>query len=38
MLSDPVHFQAIFHSLQQVKDLYNMQTELGMANEAVASR
>jgi len=38
MLSDPVYFQAIFHSLQHVKDLYNSQTELGMANEAIASR
>lgn len=37
LLSDPVYFQAIFHSLQQVKDLYNAQAELGMANEAIAS-
>jgi len=36
MLSDPVYFQAIFHSLQLVKDLYNSQTELGLANEAIA--
>lgn len=38
MLSDPVYFQAVFHSLQQVGDLYNTQSELGMANEAIASR
>jgi len=38
MLSDPVYFQAVFHSLQQVGDLYNTQTELGMANEAIASK
>ena len=38
LLSDSVYFQAIFHSLQQVKDLYNAQTELGMANEAIASK
>ncbi|KDR82596.1 hypothetical protein GALMADRAFT_56945 [Galerina marginata CBS 339.88] len=36
MLSDPVYFQAIFHSLGYVKDLYRSQTELGMANEAIA--
>jgi len=36
MLSDPVYFQAVFHSLQQVKDLYKSQTDLGKANEATA--
>ena len=37
LISDPVFFQAIFHSLECVKDLYRSQAELGMANEAIAS-
>jgi ESCRT-I complex subunit VPS37 len=37
MISDPLYFQAIFHSLEGVKDLYRSQAELGMANEAIAS-
>jgi hypothetical protein len=37
LISDPVFFQAIFHSLERVKDLYRAQAELGMANEAIAS-
>ena len=37
LISDPVYFQAMFHSLQCVKDLYRSQAELGMANEAIAS-
>jgi ESCRT-I complex subunit VPS37 len=37
MLSDPTYFQAIFHSLGYVQDLYRSQTELGQANEAIAS-
>lgn len=37
LISDPVYFQAIFHSLECVKDLYKSQAELGMANEAIAS-
>ncbi|KAF8890030.1 hypothetical protein CPB84DRAFT_1785227 [Gymnopilus junonius] len=36
LLSDPVYFQAIFHSLSFVKDLYKSQSELGSANEAIA--
>ncbi|KAF4617798.1 hypothetical protein D9613_005980 [Agrocybe pediades] len=36
LLSDPVYFQAVFHSLGFVKDLYKSQSELGMANEAIA--
>ncbi|CAA7261479.1 unnamed protein product [Cyclocybe aegerita] len=36
LLSDPVYFQAIFHSLNYVKELYKSQAELGMANEAIA--
>ncbi|KAH9480585.1 Vacuolar protein sorting-associated protein 37A [Psilocybe cubensis] len=36
LLSDPVYFQAVFHSLSYVKDLYKSQAELGLANEAIA--
>ncbi|KAF9485917.1 hypothetical protein BDN70DRAFT_902945 [Pholiota conissans] len=36
MLSDPLYFQAVFHSLSFVKDLYRSQAELGHANEAIA--
>ena len=36
LLVDPVYFQTIFHSLGYVKDLYRSQSELGMANEAIA--
>ncbi|KAG2066446.1 hypothetical protein BDR04DRAFT_1160228 [Suillus decipiens] len=36
ILNDPAYFQSIFHSLPQVKELYQAQTELGMANEAIA--
>ncbi|KAF5315153.1 hypothetical protein D9619_007057 [Psilocybe cf. subviscida] len=36
MLSDPTYFQAVFHSLGYVQDLYRSQTELGQANEAIA--
>jgi hypothetical protein len=38
LLSDPVYFQAIFHSLNQVKALYQAQAELGLANESIASQ
>jgi len=38
LLSDPTYFQAVFHSLGYVKDLYKSQSELGMANEAIASK
>jgi ESCRT-I complex subunit VPS37 len=37
MLADPMYFQAIFHSLERVKSLYQAQAELGMANESIAS-
>jgi hypothetical protein len=36
ILNDPAYFQSIFHSLPQVKELYQAQAELGMANEAIA--
>lgn len=36
LLIDPVYFQAIFHSLEQVKSLYQAQAELGSANESIA--
>ncbi|KAJ7212016.1 hypothetical protein GGX14DRAFT_564510 [Mycena pura] len=37
MLSDPVYFQAVFHSLSRVKAVYQAQAELGMANESIAN-
>ncbi|KAF8630924.1 hypothetical protein AX17_005281 [Amanita inopinata Kibby_2008] len=37
MLLDPVYFQAMFHSLNKIKALYQAQAELGMANEAIAN-
>ncbi|KAK2463314.1 hypothetical protein APHAL10511_004625 [Amanita phalloides] len=36
MMVDPVYFQAVFHSLERVKVLYEAQTDLSMANEAIA--
>ncbi|PPR00434.1 hypothetical protein CVT24_004495 [Panaeolus cyanescens] len=36
LLSDPVYFQAVFHSLSNVKEMYKSQAELGMANQAIA--
>ncbi|KAJ7366983.1 hypothetical protein DFH08DRAFT_182263 [Mycena albidolilacea] len=36
LLTDPVYFQAIFHSLPRVKAMYQSQAELGMANESIA--
>ncbi|TFK81454.1 hypothetical protein K466DRAFT_557892 [Polyporus arcularius HHB13444] len=36
LLADPQYFQAIFHSLPQVKLLYQGQAELGSANESIA--
>jgi len=36
LLADPTYFQAIFHSLNQVKALYQGQAELGLANESIA--
>jgi hypothetical protein len=37
MLFDPAYFQAMFHMLGHTKALLASQTELGMANEALAS-
>ena len=37
MLAEPAYFQAIFHSLSKVKELYQSQAELGLANETIAS-
>lgn len=37
MLADPAYFQAIFHTLSRVKELYKGQAELGRANETIAS-
>ncbi|KAF8349208.1 hypothetical protein F5887DRAFT_482680 [Amanita rubescens] len=36
MLLDPNYFLAFFHSLEKVKVMYQSQTELSMANEAIA--
>ncbi|KAF8895345.1 hypothetical protein BD779DRAFT_1466786 [Infundibulicybe gibba] len=36
LLTDPNYFQAVFHSLDRVKSLYQAQAELGMANESIA--
>lgn len=36
LLVDPAYFQAIFHSLGRVQDLYKSQAELGLANETIA--
>ncbi|GJJ15554.1 hypothetical protein Clacol_009832 [Clathrus columnatus] len=37
LLADPQYFQAIFHSLPRVKALIQARSELGMANESIAS-
>ncbi|KAF8073731.1 hypothetical protein FPV67DRAFT_1560087 [Lyophyllum atratum] len=37
LLTDPLYFQAMFHSLDRVKALYQAQAELGMANESIAN-
>ena len=37
ILADSAYFQAIFHTLSKVKELYQSQAELGLANEAIAS-
>jgi len=37
MLSDPTYFQAIYHSLDKVKALFQAQADLGAANESIAS-
>ncbi|TBU38187.1 hypothetical protein BD309DRAFT_874917 [Dichomitus squalens] len=36
LLTDPQYFQAIFHTLPQVKLLYQGQADLGSANESIA--
>ncbi|KAI0087832.1 hypothetical protein BDY19DRAFT_1010730 [Irpex rosettiformis] len=36
LLVDPAYFQAVFHSLNEVKALYQRQAELGLANESIA--
>ncbi|KAJ7784531.1 hypothetical protein B0H16DRAFT_301389 [Mycena metata] len=36
LLTDPVYFKAIFHSLDRVRVMYQSQAELGMANESIA--
>jgi len=35
--TDPAYFQAIFHMLSKVKELYQSLAELGLANETIAS-
>lgn len=37
LLTDPLYFQAVFHSLERVKALYQAQAELGLANESIAN-
>ncbi|TFY63966.1 hypothetical protein EVG20_g6110 [Dentipellis fragilis] len=37
LLADPQYFQAIFHTLRNVKELYQGQAELGLANESIAN-
>jgi len=36
LLNDPAYFQAVFHTLPQVKALLQSQVELGLANEEIA--
>ncbi|KAF8578080.1 hypothetical protein K439DRAFT_1654903 [Ramaria rubella] len=36
LLTDPVYFQSVFHSLPRVKAIIQAQSELGMANESIA--
>ena len=39
MIADPAYFQAIFHTLSKVKELYQRsQAELGLANEQLQVR
>ncbi|KAH9991277.1 hypothetical protein BJV77DRAFT_1008681 [Russula vinacea] len=38
MLAEPAYFQAIFHTLSKVKELYQSQAELGIANVTVANQ
>jgi ESCRT-I complex subunit VPS37 len=37
LLADNVYFQSVFHSLPRVKAMIQAQSELGMANESIAS-
>jgi ESCRT-I complex subunit VPS37 len=37
LLTDQLYFQAVFHSLPRVKAMVQAQSELGMANETIAS-
>lgn len=37
-MTDSQYFQAIFHTLPKVKALVQAQSELGMANESIASQ
>ena len=37
LLADPQYFQAVFHTLPQVRLLYQGQADLGSANESIAS-
>ncbi|KAI0297730.1 hypothetical protein BC826DRAFT_907496 [Russula brevipes] len=38
ILADPAYFEAIFHALPKVKELYKGQAELGLANESIANQ
>lgn len=38
LMTDSQYFQAIFHTLPKVKALVQAQSELGMANESIASQ
>ncbi|KAH9983346.1 hypothetical protein BJV74DRAFT_851067 [Russula compacta] len=38
ILSDPAYFQAIFHTLSKVRELYQSQAELGRTNETIANQ
>ncbi|THH20094.1 hypothetical protein EW146_g1205 [Bondarzewia mesenterica] len=38
LLIDPAYFQAVFHTLRVVKQLYQAQAELGLANESIANQ
>ncbi|KAH9002762.1 hypothetical protein EDB86DRAFT_3233560 [Lactarius hatsudake] len=38
VLADPAYFQAIFHTLSNVKELYENQAELRLANETIANQ
>ncbi|KAG8929728.1 hypothetical protein FRC02_005159 [Tulasnella sp. 418] len=38
LLTDPLYFQAVFHSTARAKALLQAQAELGLANESIAKR